>query len=82
MNFKVGDLVYVIDRDTRAHILRKTRCELYPMQVNVRSFTTEGKLYESNIIPTLVHATEKNRKRLNKLFGVEFEKPNREGSNE
>lgn len=79
--FKVGDLVYYPDRDTRVFQLdgRKstgnyTTVYIYSGYV-CETFTPDGFRGSRDDIPKLFHATPENHTLLEQLYGVEFEKP-------
>lgn len=45
-----------------------------PLQKRVNTIK-EGKYYDTNVLQSLIHATPENHRMLERLFGVEFEKP-------
>lgn len=49
----------------------------YPITVSGDTFSVEGKLYARDLVGRLIHATPENHELLEKLYGVEFEKPPR-----
>ena len=78
--FKEGDMVYLIGFDClKPCKLLATSCEHLNGWLKVekgdsfRMFTENGYSSIDDITPSLVLATEENRKMLNKLLGVEYE---------
>ena len=75
--FKVGDKVYFPMRTIKVCTLTETKSMSYPLSVflnrDLEACTTSGELYENSGISCIFHATEENRKLLEKLHGVEFE---------
>ena len=85
--FKEGDMVYLIGFDClKPHKLLATSCEHLNGWLKVekgdsfRMFTENGYSSIDDTTPSIVLATEENRKMLNKLLGVEYEQVKLEGS--
>ena len=79
--FKVGDKVYCPIYGQKVYtVLPSSNDEdpSYPIAVNNETFTADGRFYTRDSVGQLVHANEDNRLILEKLYGVEFEKPPRE----
>lgn len=83
--FKVGDKVYYPEISTKVLELTKDPCDSefnrYPLRVtvgaSVYNFTTDGKHSLTAALPILSPANEETHELLEKLYGVEFEKPPR-----
>lgn len=75
--FKVLDKVYYPMHDTKVHIVeqRDDDGDLYPLRVCGVVFSTSGTTLFSKTTPLIFHANEENHALLEKLYGVEFEKP-------
>lgn len=76
--FKVGDKVYYPMHGNRIYTIHDkyvSMSEDYPLWVNGGSFTLDGKYQSNRPIPDLLHTTPENHELLEKLYGVEFEKP-------
>ena len=79
--FKEGDMVYLIGFDClKPHKLLSTGDAYSTMKFRViidddnsKTFTKDGRYLNGDIAPSIVLATEDNRKMLNKLLGVEYE---------
>ena len=79
--FKEGDMVYLIGFDClKPHKLLSTGDAYLTMKFRViidddnsKTFTKDGRYLNGDIAPSIVLATEENRKMLNKLLGVEYE---------
>lgn len=79
--FKEGDMVYLIGFNClKTHKLLAKVDNDSPMKFKVEvtndvfeTFTEDGKYLTIDTTPSIVLATEDNRKMLNKLFGVEYE---------
>ena len=85
--FKEGDMVYLIGFDClKPYKLLATSCEHLNGWLKVekwdsfRMFTENGYSSIDDTTPSIVLATEENRKMLNHLFGVEYEPVKLEGS--
>lgn len=79
--FKVGDKVYCPIYGQKVYTVLSSindECSSYPIAVNNNTFTEDGRIYTRDSVGRLVHANEDNRLMLEKLYGVEFEKPPRE----
>lgn len=77
--FKVGDKVYFPGYGTGIFELEANSynedLEKYPFMIGAKTFTTHGETYERNFLQDIFHATPENHELLEKLYGVEFEKP-------
>lgn len=83
--FKVGDLVYYPDRDTRVFRLSDweegiTGCPRVCIYLDALGYVCEtfrpnGIRDSRDSVPKLIHATPENHALLEQLYGVEFEKP-------
>lgn len=75
--FKAGDKVYYPPISTKVLTAEKNiyNGEVYIIRVCNSTFTSEGKQYELDSLPTLLHATPENHALLEKLYGKEFQKP-------
>ena len=79
--FKEGDMVYLIGFDClKPHKLISIGVDYLTMKFKVgvtngvfETFTEDGKSLTKDTTPSIVLATEENRKMLNKLLGVEYE---------
>mgnify|MGYP000753519633 CR=1 FL=1 len=86
--FKVGDMVYLIGFDClKQHKLISRGVDYFTMKFKVEvtngvfeTFTEDGKSLTKDTTPSIVLATEENRKMLNKLLGVEYEPSKLTGS--
>lgn len=85
--FKEGDMVYLIGFDClKPHKLLSTGGDYLTMKFKVkvgdsfRTFTEHGYYTTLDVTPSIVLATEENRKMLNKLLGVEYEPVKLKGS--
>ena len=86
--FKEGDMVYLIGFGClKPHKLLSTGDAYLTMKFRViidddnsETFTKDGRYLNGDIAPSIVLATEDNRKMLNKLLGVEYEPVKLEGS--
>lgn len=76
--FKDGDKVYIPMISTKVlevSIHAPCRKSPYPIDIFSTTFTIDGKLREDDKLPMIFLATEENHALLEKLYGVEFEKP-------
>lgn len=77
--FKVGDKVYVPYYGTGIFIVSTNSynedLDKYPLMIGARTFTVHGKNYDNRPLQDIFHATPENHELLEKLYGVEFEKP-------
>lgn len=77
--FKVGDKVYCPYYGTDIFEVQPNEwdedLDKYPLMVGARTFTVHGKNYDNRPLQDIFHATPENHERLEKLYGVEFEKP-------
>lgn len=76
--FKVGDLVYCTMHGNRIYTIHDkydSMSEDCPLWVNDNSFMIDGRFHANRPMPDLLHATPENHELLEKLYGVEFEKP-------
>ena len=78
--FKVGDLVYCPKIGVGVYILERNDVKYglpYELKINIDgfvwTFTEGGSFYIRDAFPALFEVTEKNRKRLSKLYGVDFD---------
>lgn len=79
--FKAGDLVYCPKIGTGVYTLERSAggesAVPYVLKIEtvarVEAFTDHGYWFIGNAFPVIFKATEKNRKRLSKLYGVEFD---------
>ena len=85
--FKEGDMVYSIGFDClKPHKLVSTGGDYLTMKFKVkvgdsfRTFTEQGYYTTLDVTPSIVLATDENRKMLNHLFGVEYEPVKLKGS--
>ena len=86
--FKEGDMVYLIGFNClKPHKLLTKINNDSPMKFKVEvakdvfeTFTEDGKYLTVDVTPSIVLATEENRKMLNKLLGVEYEPSKLTGS--
>ena len=86
--FKEGDMVYLIGfgcLKPRKLLTTSDNYSLMKFKVEVTSnvfetFTEDGKFLTIDVTPSIVLATEENRKMLNKLLGVEYEPSKLTGS--
>ena len=85
--FKEGDMVYLIGFDClKPYKLLSTGGDYLTMKFKVkvgdslRTFTEQGYYTTLDVTPSIVLATDENRKMLNHLFGVEYEPLKLEGS--
>lgn len=83
VQFKAGDKVYFPTVSTSVLILKESDKDgrSYPFEVIGYTFTKDGKLLTSDIRPSLFHATEENRKKLQDFYGERFEEPRIEPPN-
>ena len=85
---KEGDMVYLIGFDClKPHKLISIGVDYLTMKFKVgvtngvfETFTEDGKSLTKDTTPSIVLATEENRKMLNKLLGVEYEPSKLTGS--
>ena len=86
--FNVGDYVYLPTYTNSVCQLKHYSESDYHYIIQIdkeRSIilTVNGKIYSSDINPSIFHANQSNRKRLNELYGCEFENvPDNLNSNE
>lgn len=78
--FKAGDLVYYPQMGCGIFTLQAVRKSImYPIKICRDDFaeflTEDGKLYDHDQAAMIFHATPENHELLEKLYGVEFEKP-------
>lgn len=77
--FKVGDKVYCPYYGTDVFEVQANEwnedLDKYPLSVGAKSYTVEGMVFTNNPLQSLFHANEKNHELLEKLYGVEFQKP-------
>lgn len=79
--FKVGDKVYCPKLSRKVLVPQETVGGLgsYPLTISINDthyyFTFDGKYSSLDEVPSFHHATEENHALLEKLYGVEFEKP-------
>lgn len=77
--FKVGDKVYVPYYGTGIFIVSTNSynedLDIYPLMIGAQKFTVHGKNYDYGPLQEIFHATPENHELLEKLYGVEFEKP-------
>ena len=77
--FKEGDLVYCPMRGTDIVEVKSNEfnenLHKYSIMVDCTAFTVHGKSVYSNFLQDMFHATPENHELLEKLYGVEFEKP-------
>lgn len=78
--FKDGDLVYCPKIGVGVYILERSDVEYglpYELKIDtdgfMETFTKGGSFYIRATFPALFKASEKNRKLLSKLYGVEFD---------
>ena len=81
--FKVGDPVYYPEKGNKVFTLENVygcKNETYPLCIKIDgytevAFTEEGLKYKYHDLPRLLHATPEVQEQLERLYGVEFEKP-------
>lgn len=77
--FKVNDKVYFPCYGTGIFKVEANsyneNLDKYPLMIGARTFTVHGKNYENRLLQDIFHATPENHELLEKLYGVEFEKP-------
>lgn len=78
--FKAGDKVYCPSLGREVYTVKKTvDSETFTLSIEGHnrqvSFTCKGMFYSADVVPSIFHATEESRALLEKLYGVEFEKP-------
>lgn len=83
--FKVGDKVYCPSRSTAVLAVVKNNSDIdysrdnYPLMVTIGDnsfhFNNDGRCGITECLPVVFRATPENNNLLNKLYGIEFEKP-------
>lgn len=77
--FKVGDKVYFPYYGTDIFEVKSNEfnenLEKYPLMIGSKTFTIHGKMFDQSCLQDIFHATPENNELLEKLYGVEFEKP-------
>ncbi len=77
--FKVGDKVYCPYYGTDVFEVQPNTydedLDKYPLRVCAETFTVHGKSSDRNYLQGIFHATSENQELLEKLYGLEFEKP-------
>ena len=74
--FKIGDKVYYPTESNKVFTIEEDEYTIrYPLRLGANTFTRDGRRHARDITPSLFHATPENHKALEKLYGVEFEKP-------
>ena len=71
--FKNGDKIYVPKVSTEVLVVYCADEGDYPIVVGDKTFTTCGRQYQCDDVPSIIHATQQNKELLEKLYGVEFE---------
>lgn len=78
--FNVGDLVYCPKIGVGVYVLERDDDEYglhYKLKIEtdrfMETFTEGGSFYIKDALPAIFKATAKNKKRLSKLYGVEFD---------
>lgn len=82
--FKVNDKVYFPCYGTGIFKVEANsyneNLDKYPLMIGARTFTVHGKNYDNRLLQDIFHATPENHELLEKLYGVEFEKPPRQAT--
>lgn len=77
--FKVGDKVYFPYYGTDIFEVKPNEfnenLEKYPLMIGSKTFTIHGKIFDQSCLQDIFHATPENHELLEKLYGLEFEKP-------
>lgn len=77
--FKVNDKVYFPFYGTDIFEVNPNEfnenLDKYPLMIGARTFTVHGKNYDNRLLQDIFHATPENHALLERLYGVEFEKP-------
>lgn len=77
--FKVGDKVYCPYYGTDVFEVQPNEwdedLDKYPLMVGAKTYTVEGKNFDHSPLQDIFHATPENHELLEKLYGVEFERP-------
>ena len=77
--FKVGDLVYCPYYGTDVFEVQPNEwdedSDKYPLMIGDKTFTVHGKDFDHRPLREIFHATPENHELLEKLYGIEFEKP-------
>lgn len=76
--FKDGDKVYIPMLSTKVLVVTINatwRRSPYPIDIFNTTYTIDGKIREKDKLPMIFPATKENHALLEKLYGVEFEKP-------
>lgn len=73
--FKVDDYVYFPRVGNKVYKLFGTDASNYPIGCAEFTFTESGKILKEDHVPSIWHATEENRKKLEAFYGIEFAKP-------
>ena len=78
--FKAGDLVYYPQLGHGIYRLQETGLDVWPLIIrrdyfSKKRFRADGKIFGSDKAATIFHATPEVHEQLERLYGVEFEKP-------
>lgn len=77
--FKAGDKVYYPHKSDKILTLKKHTSHDFPLKVMnggaTISFTKQGKEFPYDNVPSIFHVTKENHKKLQELYGVQFEAP-------
>lgn len=81
--FKAGDKVYFPAASSSVLILKESDVDgpSYPFEVMGYTFTKYGDRLTSDVRPSIFHATEENRKKLQDFYGERFDEPQVEPPN-
>ena len=75
--FNVGNKVYCPEIGINVFTLQANQDDYhYPLMINSsETFTKNGIQWKERTLPSIIHATEENHKKLCDLYGVDFEAP-------